>query len=236
MSAQTRQYRKPDNSYWLETLKPLHCLLFVLPLLVFFHLGTQQTGLLAEHWLKKILSPFGGTAVCLPPLAIVSVLLGQHLFKRDRWEIHPRVLGGMCVESVLWIIPLIAVSHITALIFLAATTQPSSLDSIRVGIGAGIYEEFIFHLLAIGLIMAIFIDGMSAPKVPTAILAVVATAILFSLSHLNVPPFYASEPFSTHAFVSRIAAGSYLGAIFILRGFGVAVGAHVMWNIYVYVM
>ncbi|MBL7220750.1 MAG: CPBP family intramembrane metalloprotease, partial [Phycisphaerae bacterium] len=37
-------------------------------------------------------------------------------------------------------------------------------------------------------------------------------------------------------FTFRIVAGLYLGVLFILRGFGVAVGTHVMWNIYVCVM
>ena len=239
MSPRARDFIQHDDSYLRETLKPLYCLVFILPMLVLFHCWnpSYRLGLLAEHDMRKVLSYFGGTAVCLPPLAVVSVLLGQHLLRRDRWELRPRVLGGMCVESVLWIAPLIAVSHITSRIFLTAT-QPasSSMDSVLIGVGGGIYEEFIFHLLGIGIILLIFIDGFSLPKVPVAVFAVAVIAILFGLFHMNVPPFYGSEAFSGKAFAFRIAAGLYLGALFILRGFGIAVGTHVMWNIYVCLM
>jgi len=226
-----------------DTSKPLYCLIFILPMLVFFHWGTRyyRMGLLAEHGVRKFLSYFGGTAACLPPLAVLSVLLGQHLIKRDRWDIRPRVLGGMCVESVLWVAPLIAVSHVTTRLFLAASqaaTQPamSLLDSSLVAMGGGIYEEFLFHLVGIGFLMLVFVDAVSLPKVPVAVGAVGVTAILFSLFHMNVPPFYGSEPYSAQAMAFRAAAGAYLGVLFIARGFGIAVGAHVMWNIYVCVM
>ena len=240
MSARARQPIQHDESYLQETLKPLYCLVFVLPMLVFFHWGTRyyRMGLLAEHGLRRVLSYFGGTAACLPPLAVVSVLLGQHLLRRDRWDLRLRVLGGMAVESVLWVIPLMAISHITARVFLTAT-QPGTatcLDSILLGMGGGIYEEFVFHLLAIGIIMLIFVDGLSLPKIHVAVFAVAVTAVMFGLFHMNVPPFYGKETFSGKDFAFRIVAGLCLGACFILRGFGIAVGTHVMWNIYVYVM
>jgi len=240
MSAKSRQLTQRDESYPRETLKPLHCLIFILPMLVFFHWGTRyyRMGLLAEHSLRRVLSYFGGTAACLPPLAVISVLLGQHLIKRDRWDLRLRVLGGMAVESVILIVPLIALSYITTRAFMTAV-EPESvghLGSILVGVGGGIYEEFVFHLLAIGTIMLIFVDGLSLPKIPVAVFAVGATAVLFGLFHTNVPPFYGIETFSAKTFTFRIVAGLYLGVLFILRGFGVAVGTHVMWNIYVCVM
>jgi len=240
MPAQARQSRQHDESYWWETLNPLYNLVFILPMLVFFHWGTQysRTGLLAEHSVRRVLNYFGGTSACLPPLAVISVLLGQHIFKRDRWSLHLRTLGGMIVESVVWVAPLIAVAYITARVFITAVEagQATCLDSILVGMGGGIYEEFVFHLLAIGIIMLIFVDGLSLSKIYVAIFAVAITAVLFGLFHMNVPPFHGIEAFSAKAFTFRIVAGLYLGALFVLRGFGIAVGTHVMWNIYVYAM
>ena len=240
MAAQARQSIQHDETYLRETLKPLYCLVFILPMLVAFHWGTRhyRMGLLAEHGMRRVLSYFGGTAACLPPLAVIFVLLGQHLFKRDRWNIRLRTLGGMAVESVLLVVPLIALSYITTRAFMTAV-EPESvgyLGSILVGVGGGIYEEFVFHLLAIGIIMLIFVDGLSLPKIPVAVFAVASTAVLFGLFHTNAPPFYGIETFSAKTFTFRIVAGLYLGVLFILRGFGVAVGTHVMWNIYVCVM
>ena len=39
--------------------------------------------------------------------------------------------------------------------------------------------------------------------------------------------------FAWDKFVFRAAAGTYLGAVFALRGFGIAAGAHILWNVYV---
>jgi len=206
-------------------------------MLLAFHILTRNTRINI-----LVLSSFRGALTCLPPLAVVSVLLGQHLFRRDSWDIRLRVLGGMLVESVLWVIPLMALSHVTELVFLTAAgpaTQPSTagvLDSMLIGMGGGLYEEFVFHLLAIGIIMLIFVDGMSIPRIPAAILAVAATAVVFAFFHTDVGPFSGGDPFSAKDFAFRAAAGLYLGALFITRGFGIAVGAHVAWNVYIFVM
>ncbi|MDP6543036.1 MAG: hypothetical protein QGH60_03540 [Phycisphaerae bacterium] len=229
MTAQSRQSIQHDETYWRETPKPLYCLIFILPMLVLFHWQAQQY----RRYLL-VLSFFHGFAACLPPLAIISVLLGQHLLRRDRWGLRLRVLGGMIVESVLWVAPLIAVSHITTRVFITAAVAGD--PGIMIGIGGGIYEEFVFHLLAIGIIMFVFVDLGTLPKIPVAIFAVAVTAVLFALSHMHIPPFYGMETFSPRAFAFRMAAGLYLGALFLLRGFGVAVGTHVMWNIYVCAM
>jgi hypothetical protein len=233
MSAKTKPFLQDDKSYLQETLQPLYCLVFVLPMLVFFHLGTY-----GQYVDSLVLSYFGGITACIPPLAVISVLLGQHLFRKDRWEIRVRVLGGMFVESVFWFLPLLAISHITSITSLGITTQPAPetfLNSLLLAMGCGIYEEFVFHLLGIGIIMLILIDVLSLPKIPVVLFAVAATAVLFALSHLESPP-YTLEILSSYDFIFRICAGTTLGACFVLRGFGIAAGAHVMWNVYVFMM
>jgi len=216
-----------------ETLKPLYCLVFVFPMVLIFHFFTQNM-----RGSILVLDYFRGTARMLPPLAIVTVLMLQHLFKRDRWDLRLRVFGGMAVESVIWILPLMVASHVTAMLFLTAT-QPAAgdrLDWVLIGMGGGIYEEFVFHVIGIGLIMAIFVDGLSIPRIPVAIAAIAITAVLFAFSHTNIPPFWGTDPYSAKDFAFRTVAGLWLGTLFILRGFGIAVGAHFMWNIYVFVV
>ncbi|MCP4376053.1 MAG: CPBP family intramembrane metalloprotease [bacterium] len=233
MSAKTKPFLQDDKSYSQETLQPLYCLVFVIPMLVFFHVGTY-----GHRVNSLVLSFFDGPTAYLPPMAIISVLLGQHLFRKDRWEIRLRVLGGMFVESTIWLLPLLAISHVAGIISLTATTQPAPetfFNSLMLAIGSGIYEEFIFRLLAIGIIMLILIDILSLPKVPVVLFAVVITAVIFALSHLKGPP-YTLEMLSSYDFIFRVCSGLTLGACFTLRGFGIAAGTHVMWNIYVFVM
>jgi hypothetical protein len=233
MSPQARPSSRRDETYLRETLKPLYGLIFVFPMVLIFHLFTRNMRVNI-----LVLSYFRGTASILPPLAIVTILMLQHLCKRDRWDLRWRVFGGMAVESVIWMLPLMAASHITAMLFLTAT-QPdacSRVDSILIGMGGGVYEEFVFHLIGIGLIMVIFVDGLSIPRIPVAIAAIAITAVLFAFSHTNIPPFQGTDAFSAKDFAFRTAAGLCLGTLFLLRGFGIAVGAHVMWNIYVFVV
>ncbi len=232
MSAKAKHLIRRDDSYMRETTKPLYGLIFILPLLLLFHFGAGQTrvGIL-------VLSCFRRNLSIIPPLALICVLLIQHLVREDGWKLRCRVFGGMIVESVVWVLPLMAASHVTAMLFLTAT-QPavSRFDSIMIGVGGGIYEEFVFHLIGIGLIMLIFATAFSLPKIPVAIVAVILTAVLFAFSHTNIPPFRGNDPFTAADFAFRIVAAVCLGTLFILRGFGIAVGAHVMWNIYIFVM
>jgi len=233
MSAQAPPSNRRDDTYLRETLKPLYSLFFVFPMLLLFHLAPRDI----PHNIL-VLSYFPGSSRVLPPIAVISILLAQHIFRRDKWDLRWRVFGGMAVESVIWVLPLMAASHITTMLFLTAT-QPAiagHTDSMLIGMGGAVYEEFLFHLVGIGLIMAIFVDGFSLPKIPVAIAAVIVTAVLFAFSHTNIPPFQGTVPFSARHFAFYVAAGVCLGTLFVLRGFGIAVGAHVMWNIYVFVV
>jgi membrane protease YdiL (CAAX protease family) len=92
--------------------------------------------------------------------------------------------------------------------------------------GAGIYEEFLFRLVGIGLIMLICVDLLKGPRGAVAAVAVVATSLIFSLYH-----FLGPEAFSWRLLVFRAGAGAYLAALYITRGFGVAVGAHACYNV-----
>ena len=68
--------------------------------------------------------------------------------------------------------------------------------------------------------MLIFVDVFGLKKGWVAVGTVIVTAVLFAMYHVGGD------------FVFRTLAGVYLGGLFLLRGFGVAVGTHVMWNIY----
>ena len=56
------------------------------------------------------------------------------------------------------------------------------------------------------------------------------SAVLFAAHHH--PPI-GSEPFHSMRFLFRAAAGLFLGALFVYRGYGVAAGTHVLYNLMV---
>jgi membrane protease YdiL (CAAX protease family) len=94
------------------------------------------------------------------------------------------------------------------------------------GIGAGIYEEFLFRLIAIGLLLVLTVDVLNAPRKPMVVVAIVLSSVVFSLSH-----FLGAEHFHWGSFVFRALAGVYLAVIYVFRGFGIAVGTHACYNV-----
>jgi membrane protease YdiL (CAAX protease family) len=95
-------------------------------------------------------------------------------------------------------------------------------------VGAGIYEELLFRLIAI-TVLNIFLVDVFELRVQYAIpIIIVATAILFSAYH-----YLGNEPFQAGTFFFRAALGVYLAGIFIYRGFGITVGSHTVYDLIV---
>ena len=105
--------------------------------------------------------------------------------------------------------------------------------AVGVAVGAGVYEEFIFRLALISLIMLIFVDIFDLRKDIVAAVAVIMAGCIFSLYHFPAEQLTSWDGWPWHEFIFRAVAGVYLGAIFILRGFGIAVGAHICYNLFV---
>jgi membrane protease YdiL (CAAX protease family) len=195
---------------------------------------------MAPRDITSLLRYFGAEAWWfLPGLAVVMVLLGQHWVQRRRFrfELRGQVLAGMVVESLIEMLPLIVISHVTGRVIagLAATAPPSRVQvifqEVLVAIGAGIYEEFIFRLVFISVALLLLVDVFGLNQRVCSVTAVALGAALFSLYHFSATQMtWASFPWGP--FVFRTLAGCYLGAIFVFRGFGVAVGAHIFWNLY----
>ena len=68
----------------------------------------------------------------------------------------------------------------------------------------------------------------TGPAGPAYFVAVVFAAAVFSLCHFHFPHF---EDFEADAFFFRFGAGVVLGAIFCLRGIGVAIYTHALYNV-----
>jgi hypothetical protein len=240
MARHPRTRLERRNTYGEHTLRPINCLVFLALPLLGFQLGAAYygTGLLAPYHLNKALRYFGGATAWLPPLLIVLVLLAQQALRRERWQVHPWVLVGMLAESLFWVVPLLGISLITGKMFPQAATTGMTvgeevLKSILVAVGAGIYEEFVFRLLLIGLAMLIFVDLLDLPNDGVAVAAVIGAGALFSIYHFVGRPIIREE-FPWYEFIFRTVAGIYLGGVFYYRGFGIVVGAHAFWNVYVF--
>ena len=96
-------------------------------------------------------------------------------------------------------------------------------------LGAGLYEEALFRLT----LMPTFFYGLrllQTPVIAANTLAVTGSALLFSLAHHAGSP---GEAFTWYAFIFRWMAGVFFAWVFVIRGFGIAVGTHTAYDILV---
>ncbi len=110
----------------------------------------------------------------------------------------------------------------------------SLLADIVTGIGAGIYEELVFRLILIGILMLLFQDFLRLKHTTSIILSVLVSAALFSAHHHIVfvnGQLSSSVPFDWTEFSFRTVAGIYFAALFAIRGFGITAGTHAFYDI-----
>lgn len=108
------------------------------------------------------------------------------------------------------------------------------LADIVTGIGAGIYEELVFRLILICLLMLLFQDVLRLNHRNSIILSVLVSAALFSAHH-HIDFFsgqlYRTDPFNWTKFGFRTIAGAYFAVLFAIRGFGITAGTHAFYDV-----
>jgi hypothetical protein len=108
------------------------------------------------------------------------------------------------------------------------------LANIVTGIGAGIYEELIFRLILISVLMILFQDILRLSQKRSVIFSVLISAAMFSAHHhiifLN-GQFAPTAPFNWTEFSFRTIAGVYFAALYAIRGFGITAGTHAFYDI-----
>ncbi len=116
----------------------------------------------------------------------------------------------------------------------AGTNGGTLLAHIVTGVGAGIYEELVFRLILICLLMIVLQDLLRFNRQVSIVLAVIISAALFSAHHhvvlLNGSLAWAT-PFNSYEFGFRTVAGVYFAGVFAVRGFGITAVTHAFYDI-----
>lgn len=223
--------KKAARGYLQRSELPLTSLVFLLPFLVLYEVGTRHlsTDIIAFTWMQDFFRFFGASGRHLPALGVVSILLAWHLARGDRWRVSPRHLGGMLLESLALAFPLILLGlAATRYVPLAAAATKPLPSMIVLSVGAGIYEELVFRLIAFAGLSFLFVNVMRLRPTPANLLMVVISSLGFSLYH-----YLGHEGFQLRSFAFRTMAGFYFGAVFAFRGFGISAGAHASYDIIV---
>jgi membrane protease YdiL (CAAX protease family) len=249
------------NSYAERTSRPIYALVYLLGFMIAFMVGTiliqpstmtqslsePEVRVVAFIWVQNIMEFLGFTpraALIGTPLVVVVILLALQVTSKTSWRVRFEDMLLMMGESVLLSVPLIVLSLLLnpqGAVANAAVAGGEGADiqgllwsDIVTGIGAGIYEELIFRLVLICLLMLALQDLFGVEKKPAIILSVAISAILFSAHHHI---FFANghlhhgETFTVGKFVFRAIAGVYFAVLYAVRGFGITAGTHAFYNI-----
>ncbi len=234
------------GAYWHQSRRPLASMAFILPLLALYEggvlvLGPSAVRNGADVWLRQLLDFVGLTSYFLLPVLTMALLLAWHHTTRDRWRLSVGVLYGMLLESALLGFMLLLLAHMQgSLLQLVGMPLPSLSFGFRlkaahllgtlVGFfGAGIYEEVLFRLMLLPPVAALIGLLGGSPKMRIGG-AVVLTSLAFAAAHYVGPYGDRLEWFS---FIFRFLAGGFFALLFVYRGFGIAAGAHALYDIFV---
>lgn len=239
-AAQTKRPPEPKRlampalwEYYERSERPLTSLVFILPLLIIYEVGTRyfSGGVLAVAWVHDFLGFFGATGRYLPPFAVVLILLFWHIARRDKWEVNPLHLAGMVFESILLAVPLLLLCMVAATYLPLMATHEAMPGLLTRSVGAGVYEELVFRLGAFSVLSFVLVDLLKVRKTRATIAMVVIASLAFSLYH-----YLGDEPFRIRTFAFRTAAGIYFGVVFAFRGFGISAGSHSAYDVIVHIL
>jgi hypothetical protein len=237
------------SSYWTTTRRPVPSLLMVAPLVAAYEagviwLGGAKPGELrtgADTWMRQALASLGLGDRWLLPLLLVLILLGWQVISFRDWRFSPGILAGMVFESMIWAVVLVGISRLIdvgfsyleqtrpAILAMSPGDQDPRLAALIGYFGAGVYEETLFRLMLVPVLWKA-LRLLQTPQVLSSALAVTGSALLFALAHHAGSP---GETFTWFAFVFRWMAGVFFAWVFVLRGFGIAVGTHTLYDILV---
>ena len=242
---------KAVDAYSVTSMKPLHILAFLLPLIVLYELGSivylqnheKKVAATIGAWslLARFFELFGPVTFYLPGVVLIVVFITWHLFTNDKWKLRPGVVAGMFAESLVWCLPLLIIGSLimrpaaAGLVLAPAaktvTQQIAGLPwqaRLTLSVGAGLYEELLFRLVLVTLVHLLAVDLLKAKSMSGNIIAVIISAVLFSVYHHAAVPD--GDPQAAMKYVFFGIAGAFFGAVYLLRGFGLVVGCHAMYD------
>jgi hypothetical protein len=223
--------------YFSDSKRALTSLVFLLPLIIAYEIGTRQFTTAAQHghdqqiiaftMMRQAFRLIGVHAQHLPAVAVVLWLLCIHIFEHAPWQFHPSTLLGMAAECVIWALPLIGAGWLMSRYFPLATLPPTNRDLVIMSLGAGVYEELVFRLILFNVLGFLLHDLLRLPLLLTYLGVVLFSALTFSLYHYLSP----AEHFAWRTFAFRTVAGAYFGVLFLVRGFGISASCHAAYDV-----
>lgn len=229
--------------YWVRSRKPLAILLFLLPFVIFYELtllflpdGEGRFDIVAYQGLETLFERFGlaGAGMAIPGILLVVCLLAWHVMERNPWRIEAPTIPLMWIESMLVAVPVVVLGLLLPsapgmlVVFQNAGdsggigSESSLMSLLSMAVGAGLYEELIFRWMLIALTHTLLADLFGLSNRIAMTVAVVLSSVLFMLAHF---------PNGSVAVVFYLLAGVWFSALYLIRGFGIAAGGHIAYDV-----
>jgi hypothetical protein len=233
------------QNYWSATRAPRYSLLFAFPLLLAYEslarllAGEEGVRNGADVLLKSLFILLGGRH----GLTVFAALLlgtGIVLVSMDWRKSGPPRGGyflGMLGESVLYATLFGTVTAtLTGLLLHGpaglAIGRPYALglpSQIMVSLGAGIYEELLFRVVAVSALAKLASSGFGWRSGLAGGFATLVGAFIFSAFHYIGP---LGDTLELGSFIFRMVAGVLLSGLFLIRGFGIAAWTHALYDVF----
>jgi len=190
-------------------------------------------------------------------LALIILFIVAQVRRKGSWRVRPPALVALFLESLAYAVILFlllgyfvrylprdrtaalpqqsapaacALAAGPAAASSAATARPSrpGVNDFVLYCGAGVYEELVFRVILLGLLMLVFTKLFHMEHAYAAVWSVVAGAVIFSSFH-----HIGGQPFAFGMFSQRVFAGIYFAAVYFNRSFGLAAASHAFYDILV---
>lgn len=242
-----------ELSYWHDAKRPLTILIFLLPLVLAYEIGmaavlrSASGGVITNLAHKSLLrgfellgmAPTGG--FFLGGLVIIVVLFLWHILARDEWRVRRATLGLMAIETLVWTIPLLAIGALlgSEAVAIVASSGVSGaggtladlpwVSRLTISVGAGLYEELVFRMLLIAIVHTVLVDLAGLSSRLGASIAILLSAVLFAAYHPLGDPVTGALSGRRLAFF--FLAGLFFAGVYVLRGFGIVVAVHALYDV-----
>jgi hypothetical protein len=212
--------------------------ILVIPVFLLYHIGLLVSPNAANgadpitRWMGMLMGLSWVMYLAIMLFLTLTYLLVVRGLKKDG-KFSPRRFPFVLIESAVYALlmgPLTNLMlHKMHLLGGCGLSQMGLLDRLIASAGAGFYEELIFRLCGIWLIVQVLKNG-KMKKWAVLTIAIVITSIIFSAVHYIGA---GSDDWQWSSFIFRVVLGAMLGVIYIFRGFATAVYSHFLYDVYV---
>jgi len=219
--------------YLKETRQPPYAAALVFPFFFIYHAGIVllDIGYIngADALIVRLLNAVSVHSLFGSALILVAFFAAWQLHTKASWKIKLKVLSLSFAESLaLALVLLFIFGRLIPHFNMSLSPSGGNISNLVLYCGAGIYEELVFRVFLLGILIQFFRRIMHFKDNASAFFAAVLAALLFSAFHYLGP---AGDAFTIGSFLQRMVGGLYFSLVFVMRGYGITAACHVFYDI-----